>query len=435
MPRSILIKSGRVVDPSQNLDSEMDLLIEDGKISALKKTVSSKAQVTIPAKGKLVFPGFIDAHVHLRDPGRPDKETIGSGSRAAALGGFTSIACMPNTDPPIDTEAVVEYVLSKAKAEAVVNVFPVAAVTRGRRGEEITEMGTLLERGAVAFSDDGGPVSNSAVMRSALEYANGLSATIISHCEDLSLSNGGQMNESALSTRIGLKGAPALAEELMVARDIMLAKKYCGKGGARLHIAHVSTAGSVELIRRAKAEGAPVTCETTPHHFTLTENEVEGYNTSAKVNPPLRSEADVKAVIKGLKDGTIDCIATDHAPHTPEEKRVEFGLAASGMIGLETAFPLVLTELVETKSLTLLQAVEKLTLRPAKILGLKRGSLRAGSVADVTIVDPSNEYKYDVSKSASRSRNTPFDGWRLRGSIEVTIVGGNIVVRAGKLAS
>ena len=434
MSKSILIKSGRVVDPSQNVDSEMDLLIESGKISKAQKTISTKAQVTIPASGKIVLPGLVDIHTHLRDPGRPDKETIASGTRAAALGGFTTVACMPNTDPPIDTEAVVEYVLSKAKLEGVVNVLPIACITKGREGKQLTEMGTLLELGAVAFSDDGSPVVDTSAMRRAMEYANQFGAVIISHCEDLDLSSGGMMNEGATSTRVGLRGIHPLAEEIMVARDIMLASAFCRKGGARLHIAHVSTARSVELIKRAKNDGMAVTCETAPHYFTLTDSAVEGYNTNAKVNPPLRTESDVAAIISGLKDGTIDAIATDHAPHTIEEKRVEFDRAASGMIGLETALPLVLTELVRTKTLTLRQAVDKMTSSPSRALNLRKGTLKPGSDADVIIVDPENEYTYDVSKSASMSRNSPFNGWKLRGSVEVTIVGGEIVVKAGKLA-
>ena len=433
MPKSILIKSGRVVDPSQNIDGEMDIFIEDGKIRNIAKTISSRADVSIPAKGKLVLPGLVDIHVHLRDPGRPDKETISSGTRAAALGGFTTIACMPNTDPPIDTEAVVEYVTSKAKLEGVVNVLPIACITKGSRGEEITEMGILLSHGAVAFSDDGKPVMNAVIMRRALEYAGQFKATIISHCEDLDLSSGGSMNEGALSTKIGLRGIPGLAEETMVERDILLAREFCKKNGSRLHIAHVSTAGSVDLIRKAKAEGIPVTCETAPHYFALTEEEVEGYNTNAKVNPPLRSTKDVDAVVKGLKDGTIDAIATDHAPHTTEDKNVEFDHASSGMVGLETALPLVMTELIETGALTMKQAIQKLTTGPARVLGINKGTLKVGSDADVVIVDPENEFTVDPSKFASKSRNTPFAGWKLKGSVEVTIVGGRIVVKAGRL--
>lgn len=433
MARSILIKAGRVIDPSQNLDAEMDVLIEDGKVQSVAKTISSKATVTIPAKGKLVLPGLIDMHVHLRDPGRPDKETIFSGTRAAALGGFTTIVCMPNTDPPIDTEAVVEYIMSKAKLEGVVDVLPIACITKGSNGEELTEMGILKEVGAVAFSDDGRPVTNSSVMRRAMEYAGQFGAVIISHCEDLSISTGGAMNEGATSTKIGLKGINRLAEEIMVARDIMLARQFCGKSGAKLHIAHVSTAGSVELIRKAKSDGVAVTCETAPHYFSLTESEVEGYNTNAKVNPPLRGEADVSAIIKGLKDGTIDAIATDHAPHTVEDKNCEFDRAASGMTGLETALSLTLTELVGTGALSLKQAVDKLTAAPARILGLKKGTLKTGSDADVIIVDPENEYTFNASRSASKSKNSPFIDWKMKGSVEVTIVGGNIVVKAGKL--
>jgi len=431
--KSILIKSGRVVDPSQNLDAEMDLLIEDGRVKAIQKSISSKGETVVPAKGKIVMPGLIDMHVHLRDPGRPDKETIASGTRAAALGGFTTIACMPNTDPLIDTEAAVEYVISKAKLEGIVNVLPIACITKGSRGEELSEMGILLSSGAVAFSDDGRPVMNAAIMRRAIEYLNQFGVPIISHCEDLNLSSGGVMNEGAFSTRIGLRGIPALAESSMVERDIMLAKEFCKKNGTRLHIAHVSTARSVELIRRAKSEGVPVTCETAPHYFALTEGEVEGYNTNAKVNPPLRTEKDIEAIIKGLKDGTIDVIATDHAPHTIEDKNVEFDIAASGIIGLETAVPITFSELIGGRVIPLKTVVEKLTSNPAKILGLKKGTLKVGSDADVVIIDPENEYEIDVTKFASKSRNSPFSGWKVKGSVEVTIVGGKIVVKAGKL--
>jgi dihydroorotase len=294
-------------------------------------------------------------------------------------------------------------------------------------------MATLLSHGAVAFSDDGRPVMSAVMMRHALEYASQFGATIISHCEDLNLSFGGSMNEGALSTRMGLRGIPSLAEEIMVERDIMLAKEFCKKGGSKLHIAHVSTARSVDLIRKAKAEGVLVTCETAPHYFALTEEEVEGYNTNAKVNPPLRGPKDVDAVVRGLKDGTIDAVATDHAPHTTEEKNVEFDIAASGMVGLETAFPLLLTELVLTNALTMKQAIQKFTTGPARVLGIGKGTLKAGSDADVVIVDPENEFTVDPSKFASKSRNTPFSGWKLKGSVEVTIVGGKIVVKAGRL--
>lgn len=425
---SILIRSGRVVDPASGTDAEADVLIEDRKIRSIAKSISSRASKIIPAKGKLVLPGLIDMHTHLRDPGRPDEEDIASGTRAAAKGGFTSIACMPNTDPVIDTDALVEYVISKAKAEGVVNVFPVGAVTKGRRGEELSEMGRMLAQGAVAFSDDGSPIVNTAVMRRALEYLRQFDIPLISHPEDISLSSGGVMNEGYTSTILGLPPIPALSEEIMVDRDIKLAREF-----GKVHLAHVSTARSVELIRKAKDEGIAVTAETAPHYFTLTENEVEGYNTNAKMNPPLRTEKDVAAIINGLKDGTIDCIATDHAPHTVEEKKVEFGKAAFGIVGLETALPIVLTELVATGSLTLKKAIEKLTVAPAKILKLKKGSLKPGSDADVIIVDISREVTVDAEKFASRGKNSPFVGWKLKGLPQWVVVAGKIVVAEGKL--
>lgn len=427
----ILIKGGRVVDPASNLDGVRDLLIEDGKITRLAPRVTSRGAKVIDARGKLVFPGLIDMHTHLRDPGRPDKETIASGSRAAALGGFTSICCMANTEPPADNPAVIEYIIAKAKAEAVVQVFPVAAITKGLKGDALAEMGRCFFEGAIAFSDDGNPVMRSDLMRRALEYARQFGVPVISHCEDTSLSSGGSMNESEVSTQVGLPGIPSLSEEIMVARDIMLAKEY-----GRVHIAHISSAGSVRLIRRAKKEGAPISCETCPHYFALTEEAVRAYDTNAKVNPPLKADTDVRAILRGLKEGVIDAIATDHAPHTLEDKNIEFNLASSGMVGLETALALVLTRLVETKVLTLKQAVEKMTAAPARILKLAgKGTLKAGADADVIIVDPKAEWTVDASKFASKSRNTPFNGWKLRGKVLCTIVGGKIVVKDGRLVA
>jgi len=425
---SFLIRSGRVVDPAQGLDAEADVLVEDGKIKSISKSIASRSAKVIPAKGKIVFPGLIDMHTHLRDPGRPDEEDIASGTRAAARGGFTSVLCMPNTDPAIDNDAIVKYVIAKAQSEGVVNVFPAGALTKGRRGEELSEMGLMLLAGAVAFSDDGSPVMNAGVMRRALEYLRQFDATLISHPEDKNLSSGGAMNESYTSTIMGLPPIPALAEEIMVERDIKLAREY-----GRVHIAHVSTARSVELIRRAKEEGIKVTAETAPHYFTLTENEVEGYNTNAKMNPPLRGEKDVAEIIKGLKDGTIDCIATDHAPHAVEEKNVEFEAAAFGVVGLETALPLVLTELVATGSLTLKKAIEKLTSAPAKILRLNKGTLKPGSDADIVIVDIEKEFEVKAEDFASKGKNSPFIGWKLKGIPQYVIVGGKIVLSEGKL--
>ncbi|MFH1825819.1 MAG: dihydroorotase [bacterium] len=424
----LLIKNGRVINPATNLDAKRDILIENGKIVKISSRVKGQGAREIEAKGLLVLPGLIDLHTHLRDPGRPDKETIFSGTRAAAKGGFTSICCMANTEPAIDNPAVVKYVRHKAESDGVVNVYPVAAVTKGLKGETLAEMGLMLEEGAVAFSDDGQPVMQADMMRRAVEYASQFDAPIISHCEDKSLAQGGVMNEGALSTEIGLPGIPAIAEEIMVARDIMLAREF-----GRVHIAHVSTAGSVELIRQAKRRGIAVTCETCPHYFSLTEEAVRNYDTNAKVNPPLRSKADVKAIIRGLKDGTIDVIATDHAPHNVEVKNVEFNQAAFGLVGLETALALVLTKLVESKELTLKKAIEKMTVGPAKVLGLSKGSLKIGTSADVIIVDPQAEWQVDASQFASKSRNTPFNGWKLKGKVFYTIVGGKVVVRDGKL--
>ena len=428
--KSILIKGGRVIDPAANVDEVRDILIEDGKIRALGARGKGQEEAEIiDAKGLWVLPGLIDMHTHLRDPGRPDKETIRSGARAAALGGFTTICCLANTDPPIDNPAVVEYIVAKAKNEAVVNVLPIAAITKGLKGEALAEMGRCFAEGAVAFSDDGKPVMRADIMRRALEYARQFGVPVISHCEDAYLSAGGAMNESEISTEIGLPGIPSLAEEVMVARDILLAREF-----GRVHIAHVSSAASVRLIRQAKKDKIGISAETCPHYFSLTESAVREYDTNAKVTPPLKSSADVEEVIRGLKDGTLDAIATDHAPHNVEEKNIEFNLASSGLVGLETALALVITKLVETKVLTAKQAVEKLTSAPAKILNLAgKGTLKAGSAADVVIVDPKTEWTVDAAKFASKSRNTPFGGWKLKGKVINTIVGGRIVVRDGKL--
>jgi len=431
MGKSFLITGGRVVDPSRKIDEELDILVENGKISSISKSTSSKTTDVINAKGMIIIPGLVDMHCHLRDPGNPEEETIYSGTRSAAAGGFTSVACMANTDPVADDPSVIDYIRSRAESEGVVNVFPVAAVTRGLLGDDITEMGMLAEAGAVAFSDDGKTIMNSEVLRRAMEYASQFDKVIISHCEDRDLSEGGQINEGYTSTIMGLKGIPAAAESVMVQRDIVIAREF--GSSARLHIAHVSTAASVKLIRQAKEEGLNITCETCPHYFTLTESEVEGYNTLAKVNPPLRTESDLKEIIKGLKDGTIDVIATDHAPHIIEEKNVEFNIASSGMVGFETAMALVLTELVETGILTLPKAVAKMTSAPSKILGIPKGTLAVGSAADITIIDPNRSWVVDVSKLYSKSKNSPFSGWKVKGMAVMTIVGGQAVMKDGKI--
>jgi dihydroorotase len=432
MTGSILIKDGRVIDPGQGIDREVDVLIIDGKISAvsgnLSKNIPRDCEI-FNAKGLIVSPGLIDMHCHLRDPGVPEEETIASGTMSAAAGGFTSIACMANTNPVADTPAVIEYILSKAAYEGLVGVMPIAAVTKGLKGEEIAEMGLLLDAGAVAFSDDGHPIMNAEVMRRALEYAKQFNAIIISHCEDLNLSSAGVMNEGYMSTILGLKGIPKAAEESMVERDCALAQEF----NAKIHIAHVSTEGSVEIIRRAKDKGIKVTCETAPHYFTLTEGEVEGYNTNAKMNPPLRTEEDVQAIVKGLKDGAIDVIATDHAPHLIEEKKVEFKDAAFGIVGFETALPLVYTELVDTGVLTLSKAIEKLTCNPAKILSKKTGTFKVGYPGNVTIMDLKRSVTVDTRSFLSKSKNSPYDGWKLKGGAIATIVSGRLVMKDGKV--
>ena len=417
----ILIKNGRVIDPISKTDEKLDLLIENKVISDISRSIEKKADLTIDASGLIVAPGFVDMHCHLRDPGDPENETIASGTRSAAKGGFTSVACMPNTKPVLDTQAMIKYVVSKAKEEGVVNVYPVGAVTKGLKGEELTEMGSMVGEGAVAFSDDGRPVVSARMMRIAIEYASQFGVKVISHAEDLSLANG-FMNEGKVSTRLGLKGIPREAEENMVSRDILLAKE-----SGEVHITHISTKGSVELIRRAKRDGIKVTCDTCPHYFSITEEAVEGFNTYAKVNPPLRTEEDRLAIIEGLKDGTIDAIATDHAPHKEEKKNLEFGLAANGMVGFETAFSLANTFLAE--KIGLVNLVAKLTLTPSQILGIDRGTLTKSGSADITIFDPNANCTVDIQSFVSKSHKSPFNGMKLKGKVLYTIVAGNIVYK------
>jgi len=423
-----LIKGGRVVDPETGIDGVMEILIEDGKIAAIasakSKTENRKSKI-IDASGKIVTPGLIDMHVHLREPGHEYKETIETGCLAAAHGGFTAICCMANTVPVNDNQSVTTYILDKAKTAGTVRVYPVAAISRGLRGESLAEYGELKAAGAVAVSDDGNPVMNAHLMRRAMEYAKGFGLLVISHCEDRNLSAGGVMNEGIVSARLGLAGIPAAAESIMVARDIVLSELT----GAPLHIAHVSTECSVRLIRDAKERGLPVTAETAPHYFSLTEEAVMGYDTNAKVYPPLRTARDREAVRKGLADGTIDVIATDHAPHSSIEKDVEFDQAASGMIGLETSIPLSL-KLVERGVLSLRELVVRMSASPARILNLDAVGLRPGNPADLTIIDLEKEFTVDSNQFCSKSRNTPFDGWKLKGKAVLTMVGGKIVFDA-----
>lgn len=416
-----------MIDPVNNLDEVLDILIESGRIAKVGKALkTNKGFQVIEAKGKIVCPGLVDMHVHLREPGREDEETIGSGTRAAAKGGFTSIACMPNTDPPIDNASVVELILDKAEKEGIVNVFPVASFTKGLKGEELSEMSDLLKAGAVCFSNDGESVTDAEVMRRVLEYTKMFDACPIIHAEDKNLSDKGQMNEGYFSTLLGLRGIPAAAEEVIIARDLTLA----ALGGAKVHFTHISTKGSVELIKTAKKKGCPVTCDVTPHHLTLTEENLLSYDTNLKVNPPLRSKEDVKALREALTNGTIDAIASDHAPHAPQEKEREFEYTPFGMTGLETSLSLMLTELVEKEVLSYKELVEKMSVNPIKILGIDqegRGTLSKGSVADVTIIDPQAQVEVDQTKFESKSGNTPFAGWKLKGEASHVIVGGNLV--------
>lgn len=420
---NLLIKGGRVIDPSLGIDETLDVLVADGKVKELGTGLKAPAGAEIiDATGLIVTPGLIDMHVHLRDPGLEYKEDIVTGTRAAAAGGFTSVACMPNTKPVNDSKAVTSYIVATAKAEGFVNVFPVGSITQGSKGDALAEMGDLKEAGCVAVSDDGRPVTSSELMRRALEYAKGMGIMVISHAEDLSLVGEGVMNEGFVSTELGLKGIPWAAEDVATARDVYLAEFT----NSPLHIAHVSTRGALRIIRNAKARGVKVTCETAPHYFSLTDDAVRGYNTNAKMNPPLRTVDDVAAVKEALKDGTIDAIATDHAPHHLDEKDVEFNVALNGIIGLETSLPLSL-KLVEEGVVTLPALVEKMSCNPAAILGIDRGTLRQGAIADVTVIDPNATWTVEADSLASKSKNSPFLGWEMKGAAAYTIVSGRVV--------
>lgn len=428
MPDAILIKNGHIVDPSQGIDGVGDILIKDGKIVRIvlqsdraTVTAAQSHYHTIDATGLFVLPGLVDIHAHLREPGFEYKETIKTGTMAAVKGGITSVCCMPNTNPVNDNKTVTEFILRKTYAEGSCYVYPIGAITKGQKGEELAEMAMMHEAGCVAFSDDGRPVMSSLIMRRALEYSRALNVPIISHCEDMSLSEGGVMNEGRLSAQMGLRGIPYASEDAMVARDIILSELT----GGRLHIAHVSTEGSVRLIRQAKERGIKVTAETCPHYFTITEDAVKGYNTNAKVNPPLRTQRDVEAIKEGLRDGTIDVIATDHAPHHRDEKLQEFDKAPSGISGFETALSLSL-RLVYEGILTMSQLVEKMALISARILGTDAGTLKVGFDADIAIVDINREFKVESEKFLSKGKNTPFEGWTLKGMPVITICKGKI---------
>ena len=427
----ILIKGGHIVDPANNIDRIDDILVEDGMISEVGKDtdIEGVGMEVIDAEGMYVVPGLVDMHCHLRDPGQEYKEDIETGTRSALMGGITSVACMPNTSPVADNEAVISYIINKAKDVGYVNVFPIGAISKGLEGKELAEIGAMRFAGAVAVSDDGHPVSDSGLMRRALIYADMFDMPVISHCEELSLANDGYMNEGETAAALGLRGISKSAEEVMVARDIVVAENE----NKRVHIAHVSTRGSVELVREAKKRGVKVTCETCPHYFTLTEKACEGFNTNAKMNPPLRTDDDVEAIKEGLKDGTIDCIVTDHAPHHSDEKKCEFGAAKNGIVGFETSLGLGIKYLVKTGVLTMSQLIEKMALNPSRILGISKGSLTMGKAADITVFDPDKEWTVDINKLYSKSNNSPYDGWTIPGKPEYVIVGGKIKVNQGEL--
>lgn len=425
---NLLIKNGRLIDPAQGIDAPRDLSIIDGKVSAIEPEIEVGAARVIDATGLVVTPGLIDLHVHLREPGFEYKETIESGARAAVAGGFTSICCMPNTQPVNDNSSITSFIIAQARAAGLANVFPIGAITTGSRGEHLAEIGEMRAAGIVAISDDGRPVANSGIMRRALEYASELGLPVVDHCEDCCGSNGWSMHEGEFSALMGLRGLPGAAEDLHVARDLILAEMT----GAHVHIAHISTGRSVDLVREARRRGVRVTCEVTPHHFTLSDGDLyrSGYDTNFKMAPPLRSGADVEAVLTGIADGTIDVIATDHAPHHFNEKMVEFDQAPNGIIGLETALPLALDRLVHRGLITLPRLVSLLATEPARVFNLDRGTLKVGAIADVTIIDPTGKTRVDTTRFLSKSSNSPFGGWELKGSVISTIVAGRVVFSA-----
>jgi len=424
MSGTILIRGGRIIDPSRGGDGVADLLLSGGRVEGVGHNIpAGEGVMVVDATGKVVAPGLIDLHVHLREPGQEDVETVASGAMAAAAGGFSAVCAMPNTDPVTDNQAAVGFIVSQAQRAGKARVYPIGAVSLGQKGQQLAEFGELVGAGAVAVSDDGKPVVSSHLMRTALEYAKTFGIPVADHCEDPTLAQGGAMHEGIVSTRLGLKGVPAAAEEIMVARDIILAELT----GGHVHLCHMSTRGSVELIRRAKDKGLRVTAEACPHHFSLTHERCEGYDTNAKMNPPLREAADREAIREGLRDGTIDVIATDHAPHHYDAKEREFDDAPNGIIGLETALGLAITELVETGVLTLPELIRRMSTTPARIFNLPGGTLAVGAPADVVIFDPAVEWEVRPEAFFSKSRNTPFAGRRLRGRADLTVVRGEIV--------
>jgi len=419
--RTIQISGGRVIDPSQDLDRVTDIWLGRGRVLAIGEGYE-EADVVIDARGMIVCPGLIDVHVHLREPGNEEDETIATGARAALAGGCTSVACMPNTRPAIDSQGAAEFVVLQAQRAGFANVYPVGAVSKGRNGEELAELGQLVAGGAVAFTDDGAPVASASLMRRALQYSKMFDRCIMQHCQVMELTAGGVMNEGFESMKLGLGGMPAAAEDIMVARDIRLAEIT----GGRLHIQHISTERAVELVREGKRRGVRVTAEACPHHFTLTDERLRSFDSNYKMNPPLRTQADVEAVIGGLREGTIDLLATDHAPHSPEKKLRELDQAPFGIVGLETLIPITVLGLIEPGHLSWPEAIRKLTVEPAKLLGIAKGTLRPGSDADLTIIDPSTPWTIDPAAFHSKSRNTPYGGWKVRGRAHTVIVAGEV---------
>ena len=421
----LLIKGGRIIDPAQGIDRAADLLVEDGRVATIGDGIGDDGADVFAAAGLIVAPGFIDLHVHLREPGEEYKETIATGAAAAVAGGFTSICAMPNTNPVNDNASVTRYIIEKAREAGLAAVYPVGAITRGSAGVELAEMAEMKEAGAVAVSDDGRPVTNPQVMRHAMEYARDHGLVVVDHCQDLHLSAGGVMNEGRYSTLLGLKGMSRAAEEGHVSRDIMLAELT----GARVHIAHISTAGAVEIVRAAKRRGLAVSCEVTPHHLALTDANVVGFDTNTKMNPPLRSEEDRAALVAAARDGTIDAIATDHAPHHVDEKMNEYDRAPFGVIGLETALGVALAKLHHEGGIALPRIIEMLTIGPARVFSIERGTLAPGAVADITVFDPGQEWRVYPARFKSKSRNTPFSGWQLKGAVVATFIKGKEVFR------
>jgi len=428
--KSWLLRGGRLIDPAANRDETADVLIEDGRITVVGRDLPHGRATVLDASGLVVAPGLVDIHVHLREPGQTHKEDVVSGTAAAARGGVTAIVCMANTTPPVDHPSIITALLERARSAGSATVYPIASITRGMAGKELSPIASLAAAGAVGISDDGKSVADAALLRRAMIYAKPFGVPILEHCEEPSLADGGAMHEGAFSARLGLRGIPRSAEEVIIARDLILAAET----GCRLHVQHVSTAGAVQLIREAKQRGVPVTAEATPHHFTLTDESLERYDTNFKMNPPLRTREDLEAVLHGLADGTIDCIATDHAPHAEQEKLVEFDRAPMGIVGLETLFGLTLTRLHHQLGWTLLRILALLTSQPANVLKLPKGTLRPGEDADVVILDPNLEWRVNPATFASKSRNTPFGGWALRGKVLATFSNGRLVWRDDAMA-